>query len=139
VQKAPMKRRRTRKSAWAKIFERSFAAITHSAMKSGTRALGQVLKPAVARRKPPPGAGAWIPGIALGATGARRFGLYRPPDVKFGERLPLMVMLHGCGQDANSFAASTRMNRIAQRERFLVLYPEQGGRSPGITPPSTSR
>ena len=36
-----------------------------------------------------------------------------------------MVMLHGCGQDANSFAVSTRMNRIAMRERFLVLYPEQ--------------
>jgi poly(hydroxyalkanoate) depolymerase family esterase len=123
--KLPLKRRRTRKSAWAKVFERSFAAITHGAMKSGTRAVAQMLKPAVARRKPPPGAGAWIPGIALGATGARRFRLYRPPEVKFGERLPLMVMLHGCGQDADSFAASTRMNRIAQRERFLVLYPEQ--------------
>jgi poly(hydroxyalkanoate) depolymerase family esterase len=36
-----------------------------------------------------------------------------------------MVMLHGCGQDAKSFAQSTRMNRIAARERFLVLYPEQ--------------
>lgn len=36
-----------------------------------------------------------------------------------------MVMLHGCGQDAKSFATSTRMNRIAARERFLVLYPEQ--------------
>jgi poly(hydroxyalkanoate) depolymerase family esterase len=36
-----------------------------------------------------------------------------------------MVMLHGCGQDANAFAASTRMNQIATRERFLVLYPEQ--------------
>jgi poly(hydroxyalkanoate) depolymerase family esterase len=36
-----------------------------------------------------------------------------------------MVMLHGCAQDANGFAASTRMNRVAQRERFLVLYPEQ--------------
>jgi poly(3-hydroxybutyrate) depolymerase len=31
----------------------------------------------------------------MGAAGARRFRLYRPPDVKFGERLPLMVMLHG--------------------------------------------
>ena len=61
----------------------------------------------------------------MGAAGARRFRLYRPPGVKFGERLPLMVMLHGCGQDANSFAASTRMNRFAMRERFLVLYPEQ--------------
>ncbi len=36
-----------------------------------------------------------------------------------------MVMLHGCNQDAKSFAASTRMNVIATRERFLVLYPEQ--------------
>lgn len=61
----------------------------------------------------------------MGAAGARRFRLYRPPGVKIGERLPLMVMLHGCGQDANSFASSTRMNRIAMRERFLVLYPEQ--------------
>ncbi len=61
----------------------------------------------------------------MGTGGIRRFRLYRPPGVTLGERLPLMVMLHGCGQDANSFAASTRMNRIAQRERFLVLYPEQ--------------
>jgi poly(3-hydroxybutyrate) depolymerase len=36
-----------------------------------------------------------------------------------------MVMLHGCHQDAKSFAASTRMNAVGARERFLVLYPEQ--------------
>ena len=47
-------------------------------------------------------------------------------SVRFGSRrLPLMVMLHGCHQDARSFAASTRMNVVAARERFLVLYPEQ--------------
>jgi poly(hydroxyalkanoate) depolymerase family esterase len=34
-------------------------------------------------------------------------------------------MLHGCAQDAQSFAASTKMNRLAQVERFMVLYPEQ--------------
>ncbi len=118
-------KKRLSTSAWARSFERSFVAMTRLATKSGTRALGHALKPAVAKRKPPPGAGAWIPGVAMGAAGARRFRLYRPPDVAFGERLPLMVMLHGCGQDASSFAASTRMNRIAMRERFLVLYPEQ--------------
>jgi len=101
------------------------AAFTRSAMKSGTQALGAALKPALIKRTPPPGAGAWIPGVALGSTGARRFRLYRPPGLKVGERLPLLVMLHGCGQDANSFAASTRMNRVAMRKRFLVLYPEQ--------------
>jgi poly(hydroxyalkanoate) depolymerase family esterase len=118
-------KRRLRSSAWAKLFERRLLAVTRIATKSGTQVLKEALKPVVARQTPPPGAGAWIPGVAMGAAGARRFRLYRPPGVKFGERLPLMVMLHGCGQDANSFAASTRMNRIAMRERFLVLYPEQ--------------
>jgi poly(hydroxyalkanoate) depolymerase family esterase len=119
-----MKKRKS-PSAWAKSFERGFAAMTRLATASGTRALARSLKPAVARRAPPPGAGAWVPGWVMGAAGVRRFWLFRPPGVAFGERLPLMVMLHGCGQDASSFAASTRMNRIALRERFLVLYPEQ--------------
>ena len=99
--------------------------MTRLATASSTRALKKSLKPAVAKRAPPPGAGAWMPGVVMGAAGARRFRVYRPPGVGFGEKLPLVVMLHGCGQDANSFAASTRMNRIAMRERFLVLYPEQ--------------
>jgi poly(hydroxyalkanoate) depolymerase family esterase len=61
----------------------------------------------------------------MGAAGMRRYRLYRPPAIKFGEQLPLMVMLHGCSQDAKSFAMSTRMNNVAARERFMVLYPEQ--------------
>jgi poly(hydroxyalkanoate) depolymerase family esterase len=36
-----------------------------------------------------------------------------------------MVMLHGCAQTGREFAIATRMNRVADRERFLVLYPEQ--------------
>ena len=118
-------KKRIRTAGWAKSFERSFVAMTRLAAASGSRALAKTLKPAVARRTPPPGAGAWIPGVVVGTGGAKRFKLYRPPGVQLAERLPLMVMLHGCGQDANGFAASTRMNRIAMRERFLVLYPEQ--------------
>ena len=121
----PRMRKRMRRSPWARIFQRSLTTLTRSAVKTGTRAVKRALKPAVVKRTPPPGAGAWSLGVAVGPTGARRFRLYRPPDVKFGERLPLIVMLHGCGQDANAFATSTRMNRIAMRERFLVLYPEQ--------------
>lgn len=123
-----MKAKRLRASPWAKVFERSFVAMTRTATKAATKAGTQALqaiKPVVARHRPPPGTGAWIPGVAIGSAGARRFRLFRPPDVKIGERLPLMVMLHGCGQDANTFATSTRMNQIAVRERFLVLYPEQ--------------
>ena len=70
-------------------------------------------------------AGGWSAGVALGPAGARRYTLYRPPGLQAGERVPMIVMLHGCRQDAKAFAASTRMNQIAARERFVVLYPEQ--------------
>lgn len=110
---------------WAKAVERSVATMTRKTLRANRRAMAQALKPAVDKHKPPPGAGDWIAGVAVGAAGARRYRLYKPSGVKFNERLPLMVMLHGCGQDAKSFATSTRMNRIAERERFLVLYPEQ--------------
>jgi poly(hydroxyalkanoate) depolymerase family esterase len=36
-----------------------------------------------------------------------------------------MVMLHGCKQTAREFAEGTRMNLLADREGFAVLYPQQ--------------
>ena len=54
------------------------------------------------------------------------YGLYLPKHAGAGgERLPLVVMLHGCGQTIDELAQGTRMNRLAERERFAVLYPEQ--------------
>jgi poly(hydroxyalkanoate) depolymerase family esterase len=117
--------RRSTAFAWAKSLERHWGALTRRTIRAGTRAVTKAIQPTMTQRQSPPGAGTWISGIAMGLAGARRFRLYRPPDVKFGERLPLMVMLHGCSQDAKSFAMSTRMNTVAARERFLVLYPEQ--------------
>jgi poly(hydroxyalkanoate) depolymerase family esterase len=121
----PQMRKRIRTTAWARTFQRQFVAMSRLATAAGKQALGKAPRLTPARRKPPAEAGAWIPGVAIGAAGARRFRLYRPPGIQPGERLPLLVMLHGCGQDAESFAASTRMNRVALRERFWVLYPEQ--------------
>jgi poly(hydroxyalkanoate) depolymerase family esterase len=117
--------RRIPKAPWTKAFERNLQAMTRIGLRAGARAAGAGLKKAADKRTPPPGEGDWLAGVAIGASGARRYRLYRPPDVVAGELLPLMVMLHGCGQDAKAFAQSTRMNRIAARERFLVLYPEQ--------------
>jgi poly(hydroxyalkanoate) depolymerase family esterase len=99
--------------------------MTRLASAPGRRLLSQTTPPVARRQSAPPGAGAWQSGITLGAGRALRFRVYRPTGVAADERLPLMVMLHGCAQGANGFACSTHMNRIAMRERFLVLYPEQ--------------
>lgn len=117
--------RRSRKPAWAKAFERGFAALARNSLRAAFPSVKAGTQKVLARSKPPAGGGDWLSGVAVGPAGARRYRLYRPPDVLFGERLPLVVMLHGCGQDANTFARSTRMNGLAARERFLVLYPEQ--------------
>ncbi len=52
------------------------------------------------------------------------YGLYLPNAVG-ARRVPLLVMLHGCKQTAKEFAEGTRMNLLADREGFAVLYPQQ--------------
>ncbi|HEU4963493.1 MAG TPA: PHB depolymerase family esterase [Bacilli bacterium] len=52
------------------------------------------------------------------------FKVYVPSSYQSGTSVPLMVMLHGCLQDPDDFAAGTRMNDLAEEKGFLVLYPE---------------
>ncbi|MDM0044166.1 PHB depolymerase family esterase [Variovorax dokdonensis] len=61
--------------------------------------------------------------LAQGGT-QRDYKLFVPPQA--GERpLPLVVMLHGCTQNPDDFAAGTAMNDAALAQGFYVLYPAQ--------------
>jgi poly(hydroxyalkanoate) depolymerase family esterase len=119
--------RRSTASVFARAYERNLKALTKLTLSNSKRVTGQVQRATAKRLKPPPGKGDWLSGMALGPGGARGYHLFRPADLNLqpGEKLPLMVMLHGCGQTGRDLAASTRMNALAVRQRFLVLYPEQ--------------
>ena len=70
----------------------------------------------------PPGA-RWTRGTHRTAEGARDYALYVP--ARLAAEPALLIMLHGCTQDAADFARGTRMNALADRHGFVVLYPEQ--------------
>jgi poly(hydroxyalkanoate) depolymerase family esterase len=53
-----------------------------------------------------------------------QYGLYVPTGHAL-ESMPLVVMLHGCTQSIDEFAEGTRMNVLADRFGFAVVYPEQ--------------
>ena len=61
----------------------------------------------------------WPPGAAGASWSTCRRGL------EPGAAVPLVCMLHGCTQDAASFAAATRMNETADRHGFIAVYPQQ--------------
>lgn len=72
--------------------------------------------------------GEFLSGSFTNKAGARNYKLYVPSEYR-GQALPLVVMLHGCGQNPDDFAAGTRMNLAADLKPCFVLYPAQAQRA----------
>jgi len=70
-------------------------------------------------------AGRFLRAAYAGDAGSREYSLYVPGGYDGSRAVPLVVMLHGCTQDAADFARGTRMNALAEAETALVAYPEQ--------------
>jgi poly(hydroxyalkanoate) depolymerase family esterase len=63
--------------------------------------------------------------MTTGLVSTRRYYFFDPTEPSKDGLRPLLVMLHGCQQGAQEFSASTRMNRLAAEQGFMVLYPAQ--------------
>ncbi len=85
----------------------------------------------IARKRAPPTVPDMVPegarfieGTYSNPAGNRVYRLFIPSCYR-GQPLPLVVMLHGCTQSPEDFAAGTRMNFIAEEQTCFVVYPAQ--------------
>lgn len=70
-------------------------------------------------------AGEWVNGTASTATGKRNYKLWVPSGLIKRRSVPLVMMPHGCMQQPEDLATISGMNTVADRNSFLVVYPEQ--------------
>ena len=67
----------------------------------------------------------FLAGSHVNAAGRRDYKLFVPAGRAGQQPAGLLVMLHGCTQNPDDFAAGTQMNALARAHGLLVLYPAQ--------------
>lgn len=87
-------------------------------------ALAPHTAPAPPEAPVPAPAGRFVSGSFTNASGTRPYKLF-VPGTGAAQPRPLLVLLHGCKQNPDDFAAGTRMNELAQSQGWVVLYPGQ--------------
>jgi poly(hydroxyalkanoate) depolymerase family esterase len=80
---------------------------------------------------PPPtggsgqGTGVSFAGSYSAAAGTRAYRGYVPSTYTPGTAMPLIVVLHGCTQTADSIRQLTRYDQLAEAKGFIAVFPEQ--------------
>jgi poly(hydroxyalkanoate) depolymerase family esterase len=105
---------------YSALFKPKVARVRPASAKRHPRAV----PPRVFKAKP----GEFVEKSFWGDAGTRTYKLYIPKTYA-RRRMPLIVMLHGCTQNPNDFAAGTQMNILADAWGFLVVYPAQSARA----------
>jgi poly(hydroxyalkanoate) depolymerase family esterase len=102
------------------VLLRSLDRVTYPGFEPGRRGLAE---PSTADISVPE-VGQFLAKSFSNQAGSRAYKLYVPSQYR-GQPLPLIVMLHGCTQSPDDFAAGTRMNLRAEEDNCFVVYPEQ--------------
>ena len=103
---------------------RASSKLKAAAMRRGLRAIRRSIPATEAATSAPSLDGRFVLASHTNRSGTRAYKTYIPARDE-GQPRPLVIMLHGCKQNPDDFAAGTRMNELADELGFLVAYPEQ--------------
>ncbi len=88
--------------------------------------------PPLPARTPPPSRpakpGTWTAGVHAGPAGGRTYDVYVPAGRRRRNAVPMLLLLHGCGQTPAEFVDATRFTESADRNGFLLVVPHQQSR-----------
>ncbi len=109
------------------LFVPFFLGKVTKAKKLKTKSADQRPKLPAARFRTPPvktTTATFLASTYTGKSGSRLVRTY-VPKIPTENITGIVMMLHGCTQNAEDFAAATGMNALAQHHGFIVIYPEQ--------------
>lgn len=69
-----------------------------------------------------------LPTLVFAEPGKYENGFYMPKSVKYGQKIPLVVLLHGCTQKAQDIFDLSKVQEMAESEGFAVVTPEQSSK-----------